>query len=301
MRPLLAQAPGKLNLCLLVGPVRNDGLHEIASLFESVSLTDTLTARESATGHDRVICDAVAGENLVTKALAAARERGLLSGPALELTIDKRVPIAAGMGGGSADAAAALRLAAAIEQRPLADYEALAFALGADVPSQLAPGAAIVHGAGERVAAVDADKLERTARRAYVIIEQQEGLSTADVFRQSDRSGHPQIKPRTRELIARVDAGPDTAGLAALIENDLQPSILALRPELSSLPDLLREHGAIAAAFTGSGPTCFGIFEDHLRAEGAALELIAAGHLAHAAVPVDQTFAAPIAMEEDDR
>jgi 4-diphosphocytidyl-2-C-methyl-D-erythritol kinase len=286
------EAPGKLNLCLYLGPTRPDGLHEIASLFESVSLTDTLTAKETDGLHDRVLCDGVEGENLAERALRAAREAGLLDSPPLEVTIEKRVPVAAGMGGGSADAAATLRLAAAISGRPISDYERIAFTLGADVPSQLIPGAALVHGAGERVAAIQPECLEAASNRAYVIIEQQLGLSTGEVFNQSDRANlpEPELVQREETLLEKISAGVDLAELCALVENALEPAIVALRPELSGLPGELKRHGALAAAFTGSGPTSFGIFDGHVAAEGAALELIAAGHLAHAAVPVNASF-----------
>ncbi|MFT4050153.1 MAG: hypothetical protein QM648_10010 [Solirubrobacterales bacterium] len=295
MNTLTAEAPGKLNLCLYLGPTRDDGLHEIASFFESVSLADTLTIREADGLHDRAVCDGIDGENLAERALRAAREAGLLGGHALEITIDKRIPVAAGMGGGSADAAAALRLAATIEGRPIDDFAEIAFRIGADVPSQLTPGAALVHGAGERVALIDPSSLAQAAGRAYVIIEQQLGLSTAEVFNQSDRAGlpEPEIVHREEALLEKIAEGVDTDGLCALVENAFEPAIVALRPELAGLPQLLRDHGALAAAFTGSGPTSFGVFADRAAAESAALELIAAGHLAHAAVPVGSEFGAP--------
>jgi 4-diphosphocytidyl-2-C-methyl-D-erythritol kinase len=288
------EAPGKLNLCLYLGPTRPDGLHEIASLFESVSLTDTLTLKQTEGLRDRVICDGIEGENLAERALRASREAGILNAPPLEITIEKRVPVAAGMGGGSADAAAALRLVAAIENRPIKEFESIAFTLGADVPSQLVPGAALVHGAGERVAAIQPECLAGASNRAYVIIEQQQGLSTGEVFNQSDRSNlpEPEIVQREEDLLEKISAGVDLAQLCALVENAFEPAIVALRPELAGLPNLLRDHGALAAAFTGSGPTSFGIFDGHAAAESAALELIAAGHLAHAAVPVDASFGA---------
>lgn len=295
MTTLTAQAPGKLNLCLYLGPTRDDGLHEIASLFESVSLADTLTIRQADGLHDRAVCPGVEGENLAERALRSAREAGLLSGPTLEVTIEKRVPVAAGMGGGSGDAAAALRLVAEIEGRPITDFESIAFKLGADVPSQLVPGAALVHGAGERVAMIEPACLAGAADRAYVIIEQQTGLSTAEVFNQSDRAGLPEptIAHREEGLLEKISAGVDTAQLAGLIENAFEPAIVALRPELAGLPALLQDHGALAAAFTGSGPTSFGLFTDSSAAERAAAALRADGHTAHAAVPADAAFGAP--------
>lgn len=295
MTLLTARAPGKLNLCLYVGPVRADGLHEITSLFESVSLADELSIRHAGGLHDRAVCAAIEGENLAERALRTARETGLLTGPPLEVTIEKHVPVAAGMGGGSADAAAALRMAAELEARPIEDFKQIAFKLGADVPSQLTPGAALVHGAGERVAQIEPRCLSGASERAYVIIEQTHGLSTAEVFRQSDRAGLPEPELLSREdaLLEAVSAGLDTARLCALVENALEPAIVALRPELARLPGDLKEFGAIAAAFTGSGPTSFGIFSDLGSAERAARELAAAGHLAHVAVPVDAEFGRP--------
>lgn len=299
MSELAVAAPGKLNLCLHVGGVREDGLHQLVSLFESVTLADTLFVRPTDGLHDRVICPGIEGENLVERTLRSAREAGLLNGPPLAVTIEKRVPVAAGMGGGSGDAAAALRLVATLENRPLADYEQLAFQLGADVPSQLTPGARLVFGAGERVLAVAPESLAAAAERAYVIVEQQQGLSTADVFRQADRSEltEPEVVGREEELIEQVSTGLDTAALARLVANTLTPAIVALRPELSRLPEQILKLGALAADFTGSGPTSFGLFESLAAAEQAAAALAADGHRVHTAVPVTEEFCVPVIEE----
>lgn len=294
MIALTTKAPGKLNLCLHLGPTRSDGLHELVSLFDSVSLADSLEVREASGSHDSVICDEVCGENLALRALAAAREAGLLNAPPLELTIEKRVPIAAGMGGGSADAAAALRLAAAIENRPIEDYQRVAFLLGADVPSQLTPGTALVYGAGERVRPVEPRLLAAASERAYVVIRQQRGLATGEVFAQADRAGlpEPEIIHREEVLLEKIAGGVDLPGLCGLVENALTPAILALRPELEPLPTLLRRHGALAAAFTGSGPTCFGVFDGRDSAAGAASELSRVGCEVDVAVAADAAFGA---------
>lgn len=295
---LTINAPGKLNLCLFLGPTRGDGLHEIASLFESVSLHDTLTLRQLGEGPDRVACGGVPGLNLAEQALQAARAAGLLTGPPVEITIEKRVPVAAGMGGGSADAAATLRLIGELEGHAPEAFQSVAFALGADVPSQLVPGASLVHGAGERVTVIDEKAFEQ-AERAYVIIAQSIGLSTADVFQQADRSGLPEtdIAAREASLMRTVTAGVDFEQLCGLVDNGLQPAILALRPELANIPATLVESGARVAAFTGSGPTSFGIFESQGAAEAAAVQLVAAGHDAHVAHPVGAEFCRPRAVE----
>jgi 4-diphosphocytidyl-2-C-methyl-D-erythritol kinase len=297
---LTIAAPGKLNLCLHVGPTREDGYHELVSLFDSVSLHDELSlvpesaARGPSADIDSVDCPGVDGENLVTRALRMCRDEELLTGAPLHVRIDKRVPVAAGMGGGSADAAAILRLVAEIQNRPISDYENAAFALGADVPSQLRPGSALVLGAGERIVPVDPRCL-RNADRAYVIVAQHLGLATAAVFEQADRLDaiDPQIVSREHDLLEKLSAGLDLAELCGIVENTLEPAILGLRPELAGVTGALRDAGALAAAFTGSGPTCFGIFETSEAAETAAAELSAQGHLAHAAVPVGPEFSKP--------
>jgi len=150
---LRALAPGKTNLCLFLGPTRADGLHELVSVIEPLSLADELTLEPlpggapvaaapgagdmgCAAGEDEVVCAGVEGPNLAGAALAAFRAASGWEGPPLRLTIAKRVPVAAGMGGGSGDAAAALRLAAHAAGRPADDplLARLAPQLGADVP-----------------------------------------------------------------------------------------------------------------------------------------------------------------------
>src|SRR6476659_1790091 len=105
----MIHAPAKLNLCLFLGPRRQDGLHELCSLFEPLALADAIEVEDAE--RDEVLCEGVEGENLAARALSALRERGWGRAP-LRIEIEKRIPVAAGLGGGSADAAAVLRLAA---------------------------------------------------------------------------------------------------------------------------------------------------------------------------------------------
>ncbi|MGB0871859.1 MAG: 4-(cytidine 5'-diphospho)-2-C-methyl-D-erythritol kinase [Solirubrobacterales bacterium] len=294
MRRLTCRAPGKLNLCLFLGPTRADGLHDLVSLFDSVSLHDIVdfVRRPDATT-DSVSCEQVAGENLALTALELARSSGLLRGDPVELTIEKHIPVAAGMGGGSADAAAALRLIASDQEIAIGEFESLAFELGADVPSQLTPGAALVTGAGERVERLVDDQLD-DASRVYVIVSQAIGLSTAEVFRAADASslGRTDLTANTEQLRAAIETHPNTNELSSLVENDLAAAILGLRPDLSSVTDALLDAGAIAAAITGSGPTCFGVFDDRSAAERAAQSMAAEGHSAYVAEPVGAEFGA---------
>src|SRR5690349_12357138 len=184
-------APAKLNLCLYLGSRRGDGLHELCSLFEPLALADLIALPTSTTpevgqsrmGHgverDEVVCPGVEGENLAARALAALREYGWRR-PPLRIEIEKRIPVAAGLGGGSADAAAMLRLA----RGEVAELEEIAAELGADVPSQLAPSLALVSGAGERV-----ERLPDPEPHAVVLLPGGGGLGTADVFAEADRLG----------------------------------------------------------------------------------------------------------------
>ena len=196
---LHALAPAKVNLCLFLGAARPDHRHELVTLFQSLSLSDTLTLSTLATGErDEVICAGVDGVNLAAGAFAALRAHGW-DGPPVRLEIDKRIPIAAGMAGGSADAAGALRLALALDcgVRPsAAELDAIAASLGADVPAQLVPGLAIGRGAGELVEHVD-----QLAPHAFVVLPSQLPLSTADVSGRELASVPPSVDDVPPELL----------------------------------------------------------------------------------------------------
>ncbi len=257
-------APAKVNLVLQVGRPRADGLHEICSIFASLRLADELTVRASDDDGDRVVCPGVDGPNLVEKALELFRARVDAGLPPLEVTVEKKIPVAAGLGGGSADAAAALRAANELAGCPLESEELreLAAELGADVPSQIEPRHALVTGAGEHV-----DRLELPGM-GLVLVPSEDGLSTADVYREADRieSTREQLDPDgLRQL-----AGGTLAMLAAGVENDLQPAAMSLRPDIGEPIARLRDAGALAAAVSGSGPTAFGIFSGPAVAERAA-------------------------------
>jgi 4-diphosphocytidyl-2-C-methyl-D-erythritol kinase len=267
-------APAKLNLCLYLGARREDGLHELCSLFEPLALADLITLPTLTTpgggqsrmgaARDEVVCPGVEGENLVTRALAALRERGWRR-PPLRVEIEKRIPVAAGLGGGSADAAAVLRLAAG----EVAELEQIASTLGADVPSQLAPALALVRGAGERV-----ERLPQPAPHAVVLLPGGGGLGTADVFAEADRLGLGRGEDELAELAQRLreaaGAGASPLAYPELLVNDLEPAARSLRPEIGVALDALREAGAPQALLTGSGPTAFGLFETLVAAQEAA-------------------------------
>jgi 4-diphosphocytidyl-2-C-methyl-D-erythritol kinase len=262
---MLLRAPAKLNLCLYLGRGREDGLHELCSLFEPLELADLITVTPAE--RDEVLCPGVEGENLATRALAALRERGWDREP-LRVVIEKRVPVAAGLGGGSGDAAAVLRLAAG----EISDLPELALELGADVPSQLRPALALVRGAGERL-----EPLPEPAEHAAVLLPGGGGLSTAAVFAEADRLGLGRGAEELDDLAARLrqvaGAGASPLDYPDLLVNDLEAAALSLRPEIGTALEVLRAVGAPKAILSGSGPTAAGLFPDLAAAEAAAADL----------------------------
>ena len=209
MRPLAARAPAKVNLCLFLGGTRADGRHELVSVMQSVSLADEvrlLPARPGAVG-DEVVCPGVEGLNLAGAALAAFRARTGWDAPPLRIEIDKRIPVAAGMAGGSADAAAVLRLAAHAfgEADPVMLLE-LAAGLGSDVPGQLRPGRVLATGAGERV-----ERLADAPGFGVLVIPFDAALSTPKVFAEADRLGLARSEAELAGLLEDVRAGQSAA------------------------------------------------------------------------------------------
>jgi 4-diphosphocytidyl-2-C-methyl-D-erythritol kinase len=274
-------APAKLNLCLYVGPARGDGLHEICSLFVPLSLADRLVVSEA--GDDEVVVAGVEGPDLTARALAALRAAGWARDP-IRIEVEKLIPLAAGLGGGSADAAAVLRLAG--RSLPPERIGAIARELGADVSSQLDPDFCLVGGAGEEI-----EPLPRPQPFAAVLIPDPEGLSTAAVYAEADRLGttrSPEELTAARErIVAAARAGAHPLEYGSLLVNDLAPAALALRPSIEIALGLLAEVGAPVAIVTGSGPTAVGIFESRDRAAAAAAELRAAGREAIVASSVE--------------
>src|SRR4051794_956392 len=169
------QAPAKINLVLRVGPKASNGLHEVASLFASLDLADEIELEPAA--EDSVECEGVDAPNLATAAVNALRAASP-SLPPLRVRITKRIPVAAGLAGGSADAAAVLRAANSYHEVPFDDDQlrAIAVQLGSDVPSQVVPRHAVVTGTGDLVGPVDLPEI------AVVLVPADVGLATGDVF-----------------------------------------------------------------------------------------------------------------------
>jgi 4-diphosphocytidyl-2-C-methyl-D-erythritol kinase len=253
--PVDELAYAKLNLVLHVGPPEPNGLHPICSIFASLELADDVRVRLGDGPNDVVECEGVDGPNLAATALTAFRAE-VPSLPPLDVRIHKRIPLAAGLGGGSADAAAVLRAANRLAGDPLDgdSLRAIAAKLGSDVPSQVEPGHALVAGTGEIVEPVGLPPL------AAVLVPQAEGLATSDVYAQLDRMEGWREQLDIEAVQATLDS--DSSSWELAFENDLQPAALSIRPELVSVIDSLRAAGALVARVSGSGPTCFGLFAD---------------------------------------
>jgi 4-diphosphocytidyl-2-C-methyl-D-erythritol kinase len=262
---MVIRAPAKLNLCLYLGPARADGLHELRSLFCPLMLADRIEV--GSADEDAVVCEGVDGPNLAATALAALRERGW-SSPPLRIVIDKRVPVAAGLGGGSADAAAVLRLA----RGQVSDLDVLAAEIGADVPSQVEPRLALVGGAGEHV-----EPLPAPGDFGVVLIPFADGLRAGEVYGEADRLGlgrsAAELDEVERKLRAAALEGASPLAYGELLRNDLEEAAVSLRPEIGEALAALREVGAEAVLVAGSGPTAVGIFADIVAADRAAGEL----------------------------
>jgi 4-diphosphocytidyl-2-C-methyl-D-erythritol kinase len=237
-----ATAPAKINLALVVGPLRSDGKHEVATVLQRVDLADELTLEPAET----LRVTGFADDTLVTRALEAVAAAARVE-PRWHVSIQKRIPVASGLGGGSSDAATAIRLANETLENPL-DREhlvALAAAIGADVPFFLQPGPQLAAGDGTRLEPLD---LPCDYRVLLLFPHGAAKESTAVIYAEFDgREGHRGFDARRRALedaLARRD-------LAALPRNDLARSPLAA--ELERL-------GAFRADVSGAGPTLYGLF-----------------------------------------
>jgi 4-diphosphocytidyl-2-C-methyl-D-erythritol kinase len=255
---LLAKAPGKVNLSLFVGGRRDDGRHELITLIESVSLADELELVTRAALDDEVVCPGVEEPNIVSRALAGLRARGW-NAPRVRVTIAKRIPVAAGMGGGSADAAAVLRMAARVARVDDSAVQELAAELGSDVPSQLTPGLVLGTGAGDEV-----ELRAPLAPHAFAVVPLAHRLSTASVYAEADRLG---IGDDELEFAARLpdlwsSLAPGARLPDRLLVNELEPAAVSLCPDIEPAVAAVRAAGADHVFVSGSGPTVAGLFWD---------------------------------------
>ena len=244
--PLTTLAPGKVNLCLLVGAPRADGLHPLVSVVQPTDLADEVSLEPA--DHDEVICPGVEGENLALRALEEFRFATNWEITGLRLTITKRIPIAAGMAGGSSDAAAALRLAA--QASGFAIPPGLPLRLGADVTVMIDAERALMTGAGEHVEKLPGDKPR------LIVVPLDAALTAGEVYREFDARDTPRTPDELEAAARRIREG----GFDAV--NDLEPAARRLCPLIDPALEALREHGVQHAMVSGSGPTVFGLSDD---------------------------------------
>ena len=275
---ITVRAPAKINLHLGVGAPREDGFHPLTSVYQAVGVYDDLTVGEAdGWSVDVTVSDwmdrshvPLAGDNIVDRAAAllAAHHRLAVSG---DVHIDKAIPVAGGMAGGSADAAAALVALDRLWGAHTSDDDLLALAaqLGSDVPFALVGGTALGTGRGEIV-----EPVADTGSWWWVLVPSPIGLSTPEIYRHFDRlfPDAPAVPPMPEPLLAALAAG-DPHALAAVLHNDLQPAALDLRPDLAKLIDAGESAGALRGVVTGSGPTCVFLCESADQARETAAEL----------------------------
>jgi 4-diphosphocytidyl-2-C-methyl-D-erythritol kinase len=280
------RVPAKINLQLAVGPLRPDGYHGLVTVFHAISLFDevTVTAADADSvtvrgeGADHVPEN---GDNLALRAVRALRaeqdRRGSAPGDGVAVTIGKRIPVAGGMAGGSADAAAALVACnelwdAGLSQADLCEVGAT---IGSDVAFAVLGGTAVGRGRGERLTPA----LVAPARYHWVLALADGHLSTPAVYGKLDKLRAEQDVPEpglSNDLMAALRAG-DVERLGAALANDLQAPAIALFPALRKTLSAGREFGALGALVSGSGPTCFFPARDEAHATELAVSLSGAG------------------------
>lgn len=274
------RVPGKVNLYLAVGDRRDDGFHELTSVFHAVSLLDEVTVRNSdvlsleMTGEGAEILPADA-RNLAWRAAELMADH-VGRAPDVAISIEKSIPVAGGMAGGSADAAGVLVAMNTLWELgvPRRDLHSLAARLGSDVPFALHGGTALGSGRGEELATV-------LARNTFhwVLAFSQGGLSTPAVYDEIDRLRETGSPPRLGDpepLLAALAAG-DPAELAPLLGNELQAAAVSLHPVLRRTLRAGADAGALAGIVSGSGPTCAFLCETAASAVDVGTRLAGAG------------------------
>lgn len=253
-------APAKINLQLGVGPVRSDGFHTLATVYQAIAVYDEVTVAPADATTLEVVGDGVDvsevptdASNLALRAAALLASRAGVDGR-VAMSIRKRIPVAGGMAGGSTDAAAALVACDALWGLELSRETLLSTAaeLGSDVPFCLLGGTAAGTGRGELV-----EELADAGEYWWVVALPGGGLSTPAVYREFDRTHGPRSpEPRLSEPLLRALATGRTDDVAALLSNDLQAPALRLRPDLTEVLEQGTAAGALAVMVSGSGPTC---------------------------------------------
>lgn len=277
-RKVQVRVPAKINLSLKVGPARADGFHELATVYQSVSLYDIVTVAERPEGSGISLECGSAGvpEDATNLAWRAAERMAaeVACAADLHITISKGIPTAGGMAGGSADCAATMIAINELWQAGISreHMQEMAAELGSDVPFCVAGGTALGTGRGEVLTPV-------LARGEYhwVIATAGSGLSTPRVYAQLDAMRPDAPEPRVAEAMMAALRGADARALGRALENDLQEPALALKPTLRQTLEAGLDAGALGALVSGSGPTCLFLAKDSEHAIDLQVALTASG------------------------
>lgn len=269
------RVPGKINLQLSVGPLQNDGYHELATVFQSVSLFDELQVTEIEPDEIRIECEGkvaipLGSENLAYRAAEIMRKKfDIESG--ITIKIKKEIPIAGGMAGGSADAGGTIVAIDSLFSLGLSrtEMERIGSELGADVPFTISGGTAIGTGRGDQITPV----LSR-GNYNWVLALSSSGLSTPAVYSECDRLREGMVisKPNVSDSLMQALSHGDAKALGKSLSNDLQAAACSLKPALRLILDVGLDYGALGGIVSGSGPTVAFLAES----EDHALDLVVA-------------------------
>ena len=283
IKSVTVRVPAKVNLQLSVGPRESDGYHQLVTVFQAISIFDEVTVKigEQGTGINLTVSgDQIHGvptdsTNLVVKAIELIADKFELD---IDVSVDvkKSIPVAGGMAGGSADAAAAI---VAIDElysieMTREEMHSIAAQLGSDVPFLLSGGTAIGQGRGDQLTAA----LSRGTYH-WVLALSSVGLSTPAVYSECDRlrQGLDISDPQISDALMQALLTADPSNVGKLLVNDLQPAACSLRPALRLILDVGQEYGALGAIVSGSGPTVAFLVSDEEHGLDLAVALSASG------------------------
>jgi 4-diphosphocytidyl-2-C-methyl-D-erythritol kinase len=250
--PVVERAHAKINVFLRVLGRRGDGYHDIETVLLPLDLHDVITVTHGKrfeieiTGARAADLTEAGGDTLLRAAAEAFARATVTELPSVHVTLDKRIPVAAGMGGGSADAAALLRVLGRLHAVPMGRLREIAAEVGSDVPGLVSGAASYASGRGEHVVPVHAQTT------TWVVHPFAFAVATPDAYRWWDDA--PVTGPDHGALIAALETGNDEL-LGSALYDDLQPGVVARHPEVVDAIDAFVEAGALGAVMTGSGPT----------------------------------------------
>ena len=285
-RGVVVRTPAKVNLQLAVGPLGEDGFHEVTTVFQAISLFDDVSIKlaKQGSGTSLTLSGATSGgvpvddENLAIRAAKLMTEKFDLSTD-LEIHLKKEIPVAGGMAGGSADAAGVIVAMDSLFEVGLSrdEMEAIAAQLGSDVPFGISGGVAIGRGRGDQLTPA----LSR-GNYHWVLALSGQGLSTPAVYQECDRlrEGLEIARPQVSDSMMQALRAGDAVALGQALSNDLQAAACSLRPALRLVLDVGRDYGALGGIVSGSGPTVAFLVEDEERSMDLTVALSSSGVVA---------------------